>query len=308
MTEIRVGVSGWRYAPWRGVFYPADLPQSRQLWYASRVFRTIEINGSFYSLQRPQYYARWHDETPDDFVFAVKGSRYITHMKKLRDVETPLANFFASGIFNLRAKLGPILWQFPPNFAYQRARMADFFTLLPADTRSALRLARRRDERMRGRARLAIDAERPLRHAVEVRHESFVDASFIDLLREHRIALVTADTAGRWPLTYDVTADFVYVRLHGEKTLYTTGYADKSLDRWAKRIGTWHRGGEPDDAARIRGGTSLRSGPRDVYCYFDNTDIKLRAPVDAQSLMRKLGLIRGGTRRISLRMPRYAAT
>src|SRR5688572_27401001 len=205
MSSIRIGVSGWRYTPWRGVFYPKDLPQRSELWYASRVMPTLEINGSFYSLQRPEYYAQWRDETPDDFVFAVKGGRYITHMKKLRDVEAPLANFFASGLFNLREKLGPILWQFPPNFSFNRERMAAFFELLPHDTAAASSLARRRrDERMLGRSRLAIDASRPLRHAVEIRHQSFVVPEFIDLLRAHTIALVIAETAKKFPMAHDV--------------------------------------------------------------------------------------------------------
>jgi uncharacterized protein YecE (DUF72 family) len=271
---IRIGVSGWRYTPWRGVFYPRDLPQRLELRYASHIFPSLEINGSFYSLQRPEYYRQWHDETPADFVFALKGSRFITHMKKLRDIEAPLANYFASGVFNLRAKLGPILWQFPPNFGYQRERMARFFDLLPADTNAALRLARRRDARLKGRARLAIDEQRPLRHAVEIRHESFLEPSFLELLRERNIALVIAETAKRWPMPLDRTADFVYMRLHGDKELYKSGYSSKALDRWAERITTWSRSG-------------------DVYCYFDNTDVKLRAPVDAQTLMRKLGLSAG---------------
>jgi uncharacterized protein YecE (DUF72 family) len=290
MASIRIGVSGWRYTPWRGVFYPKNLPQKSELWYASRVLPTLEINGSFYSLQRPEYYAQWRDETPDDFVFAVKGGRYITHMKKLRNVEAPLANFFASGLFNLREKLGPILWQFPPNFAYNRDKMAAFFELLPHDTAAASSLARRkRDERMHGRSRLAIDASRPLRHAVEIRHQSFVVPAFIELLRAHNIALVVAETAKKWPMAHDVTADFVYMRLHGDKTLYQSGYSDRALDRWAKRIDAWSRGGEPADADKITRLKPPSSKRRDVYCYFDNTDVKLRAPVDAQTLMRKLG-------------------
>ena len=271
MARIRIGVSGWRYTPWRGVFYPRNLPQRLELQFASHTFPTLEINGSFYSLQRPEYYRQWHDETPADFVFALKGSRFITHMKKLRDIEVPLANYFASGVFELRAKLGPILWQFPPSFRYDRERMARFFDLLPFDTRAALRLARKRDSRMKGRARLAIDEQRPLRHAVEIRHESFVDASFVELLRERNIGLVVAETARRWPMMFDITADFVYMRLHGDKELYKSGYTERALERWAQRIRGWSR-------------------LRDVYCYFDNTDVKLRAPVDAQSLMRKLGV------------------
>ncbi len=290
MAQVRIGVSGWRYTPWRGVFYPRGLPQRLELHYASRVLPTLEINGSFYSLQRPEYYRQWHDETPSDFVFALKGSRYITHMKKLREIEAPLANYFASGVFELRAKLGPILWQFPPNFRYQRERMARFFELLPHDTQAALRLARKRDARMKGRARLAIDSRRTLRHAVEIRHESFLDPSFIALLRDHNIALVIAETARRWPMVHDITADFVYMRLHGDKELYKSGYGNRALERWAERIRAWHRGGEPRDADKVCARRPPSSGPRDVYCYFDNTDVKLRAPVDAQTLMRKLDL------------------
>lgn len=288
MARIRIGISGWRYTPWRGVFYPKDLPQRLELHYASRVLPTIEINGSFYSLQYPASYQSWHDQTPADFVFAVKGPRFITHMKKLRDVETPLANFFASGVFNLRRKLGPVLWQFPPNFRYDRGKLTKFFELLPRDTEAALKLARRRDSRMTGRAKLAIDVRRPLRHAMEIRHESFCDASFIELLREHNIGLVIAETAQRFPMMHDITADFVYMRLHGDKTLYQSGYSDRALEKWAKRIEAWHRGSELRSTQKVTKLKPPTSKPRDVYCYFDNTDVKLRAPVDAQTLIRKL--------------------
>lgn len=292
MADIRIGISGWRYSPWRGVFYPPGLPQRLELAYASRVLSTIEINGSFYSLQRPEYFAQWHDETPMNFVFAVKGPRFITHMKRLRDVGTPLANFFASGIFNLRHKLGPILWQFPPNFRFEADRFAAFFELLPHDTGAALKLARRRDFRLKGRSRLAIDAERPMRHAVEVRHESFRDTDCIRLLREHGIALVIAETARKWPMLQDITTDFVYLRLHGDRKIYVSGYSDRALNQWAERITAWHEGSEPDDAQKVLAAKSPAARPRDVFCYFDNTDVKLRAPVDAQTLMRKLGLTR----------------
>ena len=271
---IRIGISGWRYAPWRGVFYPPALPQRCELEYAARLFPSIEINGSFYSLQSPSSWQAWYEATPGHFVFSVKGPRFITHILRLRGADTALANFYASGVLLLREKLGPMLWQFPPNFRYQRERMARFFDLLPHDTSAALRLARKRDARLKGRARLAIDEQRPLRHAVEIRHESFVDASFFELLRERNIALVIAETAKRWPMPLDITADFVYMRLHGDKELYRSGYSSKALDRWADRIRKWSR-------------------LREVYCYFDNTDVKLRAPVDAQTLMRKLGLPRG---------------
>jgi uncharacterized protein YecE (DUF72 family) len=292
MSLIRIGISGWRYTPWRGVFYPKDLPQRSELWYASRIFSSIEINGSFYSLQRPECYAQWHDETPEDFVFAVKGPRFITHMKKLREVEAPLANFFASGVFNLRSKFGPILWQFPPQFRYDRAKLAAFFEMLPSDSEAALRIARKRDYRLKGRVKLAIDDIRPLRHAVEIRHESFMDPEFVSLLRSFNIGLVVAETAERWPMMHDITADFVYMRLHGDKTLYQSGYSGRALDRWAARIAAWHAGKEPPDAQRVAT-SAPKCKSRDIFCYFDNTDVKLRAPIDAQTLMRKLGLTAG---------------
>ena len=273
MATTRIGISGWRYTPWRGTFYPEGLPQRAELEYASGHLPTIEINGSFYSLQRPESYASWYADTPDDFVFALKGGRYITHMKRLRDVEAPLANFFASGVFNLKEKLGPILWQFPPNFKYDRERFKSFLDLLPHDTREAAALARKRDERLKNRSQLKVEARRPLRHAVEIRHESFMDPSFADLLREYNVAFVVAETARRWPMTQEITADFVYMRLHGDKELYRSGYSDKSLDRWAARMRAWQK-------KRL-----------DIYCFFDNTDVKLRAPFDAQTLMRKLGVV-----------------
>ncbi len=268
---VRIGISGWRYEPWRGIFYPRGLAQRRELEFCARHFPTVEINGSFYSLQRPEFYDAWYREAPPGFVFAVKGSRYITHMLRLNNVEKPLANFFASGIFNLRDKLGPFLWQFPPMFVYRRERLAAFFEQLPRNTEQALAIARKRDSRMTGRARLAIDANRPLRHAIEVRHASFMTEDFVRLLRKHGIGLVVADTAGKWPRMFHVTADFVYVRLHGNVKIYTSGYSSRALASWARRIRSWDEDG------------------RDVYVYFDN-DVKVKAPFDALSLMDKLGL------------------
>jgi len=290
MASIRIGISGWRYEPWRGVFYPKDLAQRDELHYASRAVNTIEINGSFYSLQRPDSYANWYADAPDDFIFTVKGPRYITHMRRLHEVEEPLANFLASGIFNLRDKLGPILWQFPPNFKYDRARMAAFCELLPRNTDAARAIARKRSAWMKGRTRLATGDKRELRHAIEIRHESFLDSTFVDLLREHNVALVIAETARQWPMVHDITADFVYMRLHGDKELYQSGYQDKALTRWARRIRAWHRGAEPTDGKKIAAKKAPKAKSRDVYCFFDNTDVKLRAPRDAQTLMRKLGL------------------
>jgi uncharacterized protein YecE (DUF72 family) len=282
---VRIGISGWRYPPWRGTFYPEGLPQRRELEYAAARFDTIEINGSFYSLQRPQDYAAWRDATPPGFVFAVKGPRFITHMKSLKDVEAPRANFFASGLANLGDKLGPVLWQLPPRHRFDATRLDAFLALLPRDTEEASALAVRHDARVAGRTVVDYGARRPLRHALEIRHESFRAPAFPAMLRKHGVALVVADTAGRWPLLEDVTADFVYVRLHGDKELYVSGYTRAALGRWAERIAHWRAGREPGDARRAGTASSPAMNGLDVYAYFDN-DVKVRAPVDARSLRR----------------------
>jgi uncharacterized protein YecE (DUF72 family) len=290
MATTRIGISGWRYDPWRGTFYPKDLPQRAELEYASTHLPVIEINGSFYSLQRPESYASWYADTPADFMFTVKGPRYITHIRRLRDVATPVANFLASGLFNLKEKLGPILWQFAPNFKFDPERFEAFLELLPHDTREAAAVARKHDDWMAERVQLKVDAERPMRHAVEIRNESFLTTAFVDMLRKYDVALVIAETARKWPMTQDITADFVYMRLHGDKELYKSGYSDKSLDRWAKRISAWQKGSEPADAEKISPKKPPTTSQRDVFCFFDNTDVKLRAPFDAQTLMDKLGI------------------
>jgi uncharacterized protein YecE (DUF72 family) len=282
----RVGTSGWTYPPWRGTFYPPGLAHRRELEYLSRQLNSVEINGSFYSLQRPSSYQSWAAQTPDDFVFAVKGSRFITHMKKLRDVETPLANFFASGVLALGAKLGPLLWQLPPNLPFDGDRLDSFLRLLPRTTAEAADLAQRHDERLDGRAWTTTDLDRPLRHALEVRHPSYRDSALIELLRSRRVALVVADTAGRWPYLEDVTTEFVYVRLHGDAELYVSGYTDEALDIWAHRICSWQAGESPRTKHTIAPAASV--APRDVFVYFDN-DAKARAPTDATSLARRLG-------------------
>jgi uncharacterized protein YecE (DUF72 family) len=285
-VTTRIGISGWRYAGWRGKFYPDDLPQRLELQYAAERFNSIELNGSFYSLQRPSSYARWRDDVPDDFVFAVKGGRYITHMLKLKEPKTALANFFASGLFELGEKLGPILWQFPPQFGFDAGRIQAFFDLLPRTGADAAKLARRHDERVTGRARLTIEPSLEFRHAMEVRHPSFVDPEFIALLRRNNVALVVADTAKRWPLMEDVTADFVYVRLHGDKELYVSGYTPKAIGRWADKVEAWRRGGQAGDARTVSDERPRRR-KRDVYVYFDN-DAKVYAPRDARRLARRL--------------------
>lgn len=280
----RIGISGWTYPPWRGDFYPKGLPQKRELAYASRIFSSIEINGTFYSLQWPESFVRWAEATPEDVVFAVKGGRFVTHMKRLRDVTTPLANFFASGVLKLGAKLGPFLWQLPPNFRFDAARIESFVRQLPHDTDAAGALARRHDARMAGRAWTEPLVSMRLRHAMEIRHDSFKTPEFIRILRRHNVALVHADTV-EWPLLGDLTADFVYCRLHGSEELYTSGYDDAALDQWAARVRRWTAGEEVDDLPHVAGPARRRK--RDVFVYFDN-DAKVRAPYDAQGLIRRL--------------------
>jgi uncharacterized protein YecE (DUF72 family) len=287
--DLRIGISGWRYEPWRGVFYPKGLPQRSELHFASSMMRSVEINGSFYSLQRPSSYLCWRQETPDDFVFAVKGGRFITHNKKLRDCAQPLANFFASGPLALEKKLGPILWQLPPQLPFDKQRLEDFFGILPRTTAAAAELAGGHDHRIKHGAYLDIEEDRKIRYSLEVRHETYDDPVFIKLLRKHDIALVVADTAGKFPYLEDVTSDFVYARLHGEKKLYVSGYEREALDRWAARVQAWSCGGQHDDAVLAAPNLTPKARKcRDVFVYFDN-DVKVRAPFDAMNLAARLG-------------------
>ncbi|MES1211631.1 MAG: DUF72 domain-containing protein [Acidobacteriota bacterium] len=281
MPDIRVGISGWRYKGWRGNFYPAGLAQKRELEYASRRFNTLEINGTHYSLQRPESFRAWYDATPPGFVFAVKAGRYITHYRKLREIEEPMANFFAQGLLLLKEKLGPILWQFPQFIPYRPERFEEFLELLPRTTKEASRLASRHSPWMKSRAWTKTDHDRPIRHAVEVRNGDFLVPEFMDLLRRHDVSFVIADTASKWPTSEDVTASFVYLRLHGSRVLYQSGYTARELDRWAKKVRAWAAGREPAKSRTV--GKSPRAASRDVYVYFDNTDVKLRAPIDAAS-------------------------
>jgi len=277
---IRIGLSGWNYPEWRDDFYPRGLVQRRELEYVARLFPTLELNGSFYSLQRPESYRRWYETTPPGFVFAVKGSRYITHMLRLRGIERALANFFASGVLALDEKLGPMLWQFPPQLGFDARLIAEFTTALPRDTAQALALARGHDARLEGRAHLRIDTPRPLRHAIEVRHASYSDPEFAEILRARDVALVVADTAARWPCMECQTASFAYVRLHGDSELYKSAYGDLALADWAALLRSWSQ------SAEDRTGTSDIA--RDVYCYFDNS-YHGAAPRDALRLMAMLG-------------------
>ena len=261
-----IGISGYDYKPWRGPFYPAELPARRWLEYASARFDSIELNGTFYSLKSPAVFERWATETPArGFVFAVKGGRFITHNLKLRNAERALGNFFASGVLALGRKTGPFLWQLPATYRFDAERMDAFMRLLPRSARAAEDVALMHDERLRRGALVEAVANVRYRHAFEVRHESYFHEEFYALLREHACAFVVADTAGKFPYAEEVTADFVYVRLHGSRELYASGYTDAELDGWSRKVARWRRAG------------------LDVYVYFDN-DAKVHAPFDALRL------------------------
>lgn len=272
-VSIHVGVSGYNYPHWRGRFYPPHLSPRHWLEYAGRQFNSIELNGTFYSLKSPAVFARWALETPPDLLFAIKGSRFITHNLKLSRARQALANFYASGVLGLGRKTGPFLWQLPPTLRYNPDRVEEFLELLPAGTAAAERLARGHDARLKRGALVRARVRRRYRHAFEVRHASFFTAQFYDQLRAHGAALVVADTAGRYPCVEELTADFVYVRLHGSRRLYASRYTRRELDAWAARVRRW------------------REGKRDVYVYFDN-DARAFAAHDARGLADRLEIRR----------------
>lgn len=283
MGRIRVGISGWSYDHWEGKYYPTHLARSQWLAFVSERFDAVEVNGSFYGLLSPDTYRRWFDATPPSFRFALKGSRFITHNKKLADVATPLANFFASGPLLLGRKLGPVLWQLPDRQRFDPVRLRSFTRLLPKDMEAALALARNHDERVE-EVELTIVRNHRIHHAVEARNESFFCDEAVRILRDAGVALAVSH-AGHWPLREEVTAGFVYVRLHGAPATYESGYDDAALRRWCRRAVAWRDGGEPDDAARV---TDLAPPPRkgrDVWVFFDN-DGAVRAPRDARSMAR----------------------
>jgi uncharacterized protein YecE (DUF72 family) len=276
-ARVYIGISGYDYKPWRGRFYPDDLPARRWLEYASRRFATVELNGTFYSLKSPAVFERWLAEVPaDDFVFAVKGGRFITHNLKLRNAEPSLGNFFASGVLALGHATGPFLWQLPATYRFDAERLDSFMRLLPRSARDGEAVARQHDHRLRRGALVDAAADVPFRHAFEVRHPSYFHEEFYALLRAHGCAFVIADSAGAFPYAEEITADFVYVRLHGSQALYASRYTDDELDWWAGRIAEWRGGG---------------TGGRDVYVYFDN-DIGAHAPFDAMRLAERVGVAR----------------
>lgn len=264
MGRVLVGISGWNYPSWRGAFYPKGLPRQAELAYAASQFCSVEVNASFYRLQKPETYLRWSGQTPPDFVFAVKGSRYITHIKRLHS-DVAVANFLASGVLALGDKLGPLLWQLPASTSFDEDVLRQFVSRLPRSTAEAAVLAAAHDDRLKDRTWLAVARSTPLRHAIEVRHESFRDERFYAVLREHNVALVVADSAGHFPQLEADTADFSYVRLHGAEELYASGYDDETLRKWSERIVAWNAPGH------------------DVFVYFDNDSLG-HAPFDAQRL------------------------
>ena len=263
MATIRAGIGGWVFAPWRGVFYPEGLAQSRELAHASRQVTSIEINGTFYGAQKPTSFRKWYAETPEDFVFSVKGPRYATHRRALGEAGSSIERFFGSGVFELREKLGPILWQFPPTMQFDAANFGAFLDLLPREHE--------------GRA---------IRHVLEVRHPSFAAPAFIELLRRHGVALAVVEDKDR-PAIQDVTADFVYARLQKGDEKLKAGYPPKALDQWAKRAKVWASGGEPADLPRVEKKHASKT-PRDVFLYFIH-EAKLRAPAAAMALIERFG-------------------
>ena len=273
MPDAFVGTSGYDYPAWRGSFYPPDVPRRDWLAFASRVFNSIELNGTFYSLKSPAVFERWVNEVPETgFVFAIKGGRFITHNLKLRNCESALGNFFASGVLALGRKTGPFLWQLPATYGFQSERLDGFMRSLPRSSTEAEAVARQHDHRLR-RGALVDAAERVrYRHAFEVRHPSYLCDEFYAILRAHDCAFVIADTAGKFAYSEAITTDFVYVRLHGSTAIYASDYDDAELETWAAKVAGWMRAGNG----------------RRAYVYFDN-DAKVHAPHNAMQLADLLG-------------------
>jgi uncharacterized protein YecE (DUF72 family) len=263
MARIRVGIGGWVFAPWRGTFYPQRLPQAQELAHASRQLTSIEINGTFYGAQKPTSFRRWYADTPEDFVFSVKGPRYATHRRALGEAGPSIERFFTSGVLELREKLGPVLWQFPAFTKFDEGGFEAFLALLPHK----------------------LD-DRAIRHVVEARHASFATPAFIALLRRHGVAAALVDTEGHAPLT-DVTADFLYARLRRAQVNEPDGYPAPALDQWTARFKTWVAGGEPKDIKSIAPPGPKQ--PRDCFVYFIN-GAKERAPAAAMALIKRLNL------------------
>lgn len=285
--KIRIGLSGWSYEEWDGVFYPADLASRHRLAHVAKTFSTVEVNGTFYSLTTPAAVRSWKNEAPSPFVFAIKGSRYITHTRRLRDAKVPLANFLASGLLDLGGQLGPILWQLPPNLEFNRVELTSFLDLLPRDSTTAVRMARAHDDKVDD-VSYGDRANHRIRHVIEFRHPSFLNAEAIALARRFGCA-VACSHSSEWPTVADVTAGFMYIRLHGPGEIYQSGYDEHRLKRWAERISTWRSGGEVDDMQTYSKAKPPARKERDVYVYFDNTAAG-HAPKDAMRLKELLSV------------------
>jgi uncharacterized protein YecE (DUF72 family) len=259
---IRVGIGGWVFEPWRGEFYPQGLPHARELEYASRKLSSIEINSTFYRTQKPDSFRKWAAETPDDFVFALKGPQFATNRRVLAESGPSIERFFASGVLELQSKLGPVLWQMAPTKKFDPADFAGFLALLPT----------------------TLDG-RPIRHAVEVRHESFLVPAFIELLRKFSAAVVVVES-DKHPLIADLTGDFVYARLQRTSEKEKTGYPRRALELWVKRARDWAGGAVTDDLATIAAPSPAR-GRRDVFIYMIS-GAKVRAPTAAMAMIEQL--------------------
>ena len=264
--HIRVGIGGWNYEPWRATFYPPGTVQSQELDYASRHVTTIEINGTFYRLQKPAVFAKWHDATPDAFMFSLKAPRFIVQRRDLATAAPALERFLSSGITELKSKLGPLLWQLAETKKFDAKELDAFLTLLPAKAGS-----------------------QALRHALEVRHPSFMNREFLDIARKHQVAVVFEDDATH-PAFADLTSTFVYARLRRSAASLATGYTLAALKHWSRRATTWAQGKEPPDLPRIapKPKPKATAQPRDVFIYFIN-GAKERAPAAAQKLISILG-------------------
>jgi uncharacterized protein YecE (DUF72 family) len=259
---IRVGIGGWVYEPWRGTFYPKGLPQARELAHASRNVTSIEINGTFYGTQKPASFRRWGEETPDDFVFSLKGPRYATHRRVLAEAGSSIERFFGSGVLELKSKLGPVLWQFPPTKAFDPDDFSAFLGLLP----------------------MRLD-DKAIRHAVEVRHDSFLTPEFVALLRKFGVAVAVIES-GKHPLIADMTGDFIYARLQNTSEKEKAGYAPRALATWAQRAQDWAAGRAPKDLPTIAAADSGKA-ERDVFVYMI-AGAKVRAPAAAMALIDKV--------------------
>jgi uncharacterized protein YecE (DUF72 family) len=260
---IRVGVGGWTYPAWRNNFYPEGLPHSRELEYASRELTAIEINGTYYSTQKPATFAKWRDETPDGFVFSLKANRFATNRRVLAEAGESVERFVGSGIAELGPKLGPVVWQFAPTKRFDAGDFEAFLKLLPGAVEGL-----------------------PLRHVLDVRHESFLTPDYLSLARKYHAATVFTDSSD-YPSFADETAGFIYARLMRAEANLKNGYAPKAIDAWAEHARSWARGESPADLPRVEA-TAPAGKPRDVFVFFIN-GAKERAPAAAQQLIRRLG-------------------